>query len=296
MYHRVLRVADPLRPGVHSEQAMDTQFATLSRCFKVLPLGVAIELLYQGKLPPRAVCITFDDGYRDNHDVALPLLQRHGLHATFFVSSGFLNGGTMFHDLVIEGVRQAPSGTLDWGIPGAPPIDIGDLASRQKAIAQLTAHLKYMPPDERSAWSERLAHMLSTRLSRHLMMDDAQVKGLVDAGMAVGGHTCTHPIMAKLSAQQSAAEVSENRARLHDITGVLPTTFAYPNGKPGKDYSPRDSQLVAQAGYRNAMSTLAGVSTERTSGFEMPRFVLNETTPFSIVMRVLRMTAFPVNH
>jgi peptidoglycan/xylan/chitin deacetylase (PgdA/CDA1 family) len=296
MYHRVLREADPLRPGVHAAQAMDTQFSTLKRYFQVLPLDVAIDLLQRGKLPPRAVCITFDDGYRDNHDVALPLLQRHGLHATFYVSTGFLNGGVMFHDLIIESVRQAPTGMLDWGIPGAPVPELSDTPSRQRAVSQLTARIKYMDPALRANLSERLSLALGPALPRHLMMDDAQVRALFEAGMGVGGHTCTHPIMAMLSEPEAAAEVIDNRDTLRDIIGVLPGTFAYPNGKPGKDFGPRDRDLVVSAGYRNAMSTLAGVSTTQTHGHEMPRFVLNEATPLRIVMRVLRMTAFPITH
>ena len=102
MYHRVLPERDPLQAEIHVASAMDTQFRTLARYFKVLPLDEAIALLAEGRLPARAVSISFDDGYRDNHDIALPLLQRHGLTATFYVSSGFLNGGTqgIFNQLI----------------------------------------------------------------------------------------------------------------------------------------------------------------------------------------------------
>ena len=69
--------------------------------------------LQQGRLPPRALAITFDDGYADNRTVAAPLLERHGLPCTFFVATGFLDGGRMWNDTLIETVRRAPGQTLD---------------------------------------------------------------------------------------------------------------------------------------------------------------------------------------
>ena len=92
--------------------------------FNVIPLLDAVRHSAAGTLPPRAACITFDDGYADNAEVALPILQRHKLHATFFVATGFLNGGRMWNDTIIELVRRAPDGVLDFsafglGVPSA---------------------------------------------------------------------------------------------------------------------------------------------------------------------------------
>jgi len=90
--------------------------ATISQDFKVMPLGEAIALLRENRLPPKAVAITFDDGYFDNHAVALPILQRHGLTATFFICSGYLDDGLMFNDLITEAVRQTALGQIDLGL------------------------------------------------------------------------------------------------------------------------------------------------------------------------------------
>ena len=75
--------------------------------FNVISLADGVAGLKRGCLPPRALSITFDDGYRDNHDIALPILLQLGLPATFFVATGFLDGGRMFNDTVIEAVRFA---------------------------------------------------------------------------------------------------------------------------------------------------------------------------------------------
>jgi len=96
IYHRMLAAPDPI---LHDEIDADTfkQHATLLRSeFNALPLGEACTRLAHGSLPARAACITFDDGYADNEQIALPILKRLGLPATFFVSTGFSNDGIMF--------------------------------------------------------------------------------------------------------------------------------------------------------------------------------------------------------
>lgn len=294
MYHRVLPEVDPLQEGLHLARTMDMQFATLARCFKVLPLDEAIDLLAEGRLPPRAVSITFDDGYRDNHDIALPLLQRHGLTATFYVSSGFLNGGTMFHDVMVETIRHAPTGQLDLGLADTQPFEISDIRSRLAALACLVRQVKYLDASHRAELSERLLLELGRKAPLHLMMDDDQVRALTRAGMSVGGHTTRHLILARLDDAKAWEEIRGNAEALASLTGRPITSFAYPNGKPGTDYGPQHVEMVQRAGFANAVSTHSGVGTRTASRFEMPRFVLNETSVAGVLMRMLRMTAYPI--
>ena len=110
IFHRVRAQPDPLFPNemhasrvcrAHGMRARLVQRAAARRG------GAALE---RGSLPARALAITFDDGYADNATVALPILRRLGLPATFFVATGFLDGGRMWNDTVIEAVRGAPGG------------------------------------------------------------------------------------------------------------------------------------------------------------------------------------------
>lgn len=294
MYHRVLPERDPLQAETHTARTMDTQFRTLARCFKALPLDEAASLLAEGRLPPRAISITFDDGYRDNHDIALPLLRRHGLTATFYVSSGFLNGGTMFHDVMVETVRHAPTGQLDLGLKDAPPVTLGDVSSRVAALDTLVRQVKYLDPVQRESLSDRLLTTLGRNAPHQLMMDDEQVRALTRAGMSVGGHTTQHLILARLDEAAAWEEIRSNTDALSSLTGERITSFAYPNGKPGTDYGPQHVEMVRRAGFVNAVSTRSGVGTRNAPAFELPRFVLNETTEVGILLRMLRMTAYPV--
>lgn len=294
MYHRVLERPDPLQGELHLARVLDTQFRTLRQFFKVLPLDEAAEMLMAGKLPPRAICITFDDGYRDNHDLALPLLQRHGLTATFYVASAYLNGGVIFHDVLIETIRQAPTGILDLGIQGLQRLPISDMRSRVAAAQHLMGAMKYLPPHERQQLSDRLLDTLGVHAPRSLMMSDAQVRAMARHGMSIGGHTAHHVILSKLSPQDALEEIVSNQQTLSSLVDKPLRSFAYPNGKPGIDYDSGHVALVRELGYDNAVSTHSAVGTQHASVHELPRFVLNETTPLGVILRVLRMTAYAI--
>ena len=92
IFHRVLPRPDPLFPDEIDAAQFDRLMALVAGGYNVLSLGRALPLLATSQLPPRALVITFDDGYADNAEIALPILRRHGLVATFFVASGFQIG------------------------------------------------------------------------------------------------------------------------------------------------------------------------------------------------------------
>src|SRR5262245_11681351 len=98
IYHRTLRSADPLLSDEVDEARLASQMAFLASEFNVLTLGEGCERLTRGALPARAVAVTFDDGYADNVQVALPILRSIGVRATFFVATGYSDGGIMFND------------------------------------------------------------------------------------------------------------------------------------------------------------------------------------------------------
>jgi len=107
IFHRVLPVKDELIPDLPDVLEFERKMLWVRRWFNVLPLSGAIDRLFEGSLPRRALSITFDDGYGDNEQLAAPLLKRLGLSATFFVTTGFLNGTCMWNDRVIEAIRAA---------------------------------------------------------------------------------------------------------------------------------------------------------------------------------------------
>lgn len=276
IFHRVLPEPDALFPGeVHAAQ-FDRQLGWLRQWFQVLPLSEAVQRLGAGTLPARAAAITFDDGYADNATEATPLLQKHGLSATFFVSAGFLDGSCMWNDGVIEVLRatrreQINPAEIDPAMT-AQTLPLQTPNQRRAAIEVFLGHIKYLHPAERLDRVSWLSAACGVELPRGLMMTPDQVRGMQRGGMTIGAHTMTHPILAKLDDASARHEIQESKRVLEDVTGGRIGLFAYPNGKPAQDYSLRSVELVREAGFDAAVATAWGTADAGTDRFQLPRF------------------------
>jgi len=272
IFHRVLPAPDPLLHEEVDAAVFDWQMRLTKDCFRVLPLDEAIDRLQRGTLPPRALAITFDDGYADNVTVALPVLQRHGLQATFFIATDFLNGGRMWNDSIIETFRRArgPSLDLDHLSMGRHPI--GTTKERRKAIDAVIAEIKYRPTNARLEIVEAIREAADVSLPDDLMMSTEQVRALHRAGMTIGGHTRSHPILARLADDEARAEIADGRRTLADIVGEPIALFAYPNGLPRTDYDARHVRIVREAGFKAAVTTSWGAARRDSDRFQLPRF------------------------
>ncbi len=290
IFHRVHARHDPLWPDDPDAAHFDEMCRWLAHWFNVLPLDEAVRRLADGRLPSRAACITFDDGYADNHDVALPILRRHGLVATFFIATGYLGGGRMFNDSLAETVRAAGGPVLDTkgfaeGLP--EQLDIGTLPARRQALKALINALKYREVDERHALTRDLQRRAGVpALPEDLMMQPEQVRAMRRAGMQIGAHTLTHPILARLPDAEALREIAESRRVVESIVGEPVTLFAYPNGRPGEDYSPRTVGLVREAGFAAAVSTAWGSARAGSDLFQLPRFTPWDQTRLRFGLRL----------
>ncbi|MBK8750319.1 MAG: polysaccharide deacetylase family protein [Candidatus Competibacteraceae bacterium] len=272
IFHRVLPEPDPLFPAEVDSRQFDTMMGWVKQGFNVLPLYEAVERLKRGNLPAAAAAITFDDGYADNHDIALPILQRHGLTATFFIATGFLDGGRMFNDTVIEAVRRCSQPGLDLTRIGLGTHDTCTLAAKRQAIPNLLNRVKYLPLVQRLETVRAIAEMAGVVLPDNLMMSSPQVKALHQAGMNIGAHTVRHPIVANLAVDEAEREIADSRDYLESLLGERVTLFAYPNGKPTIDYRYEQVEIVRRMGFTAAVSTAWGVAKPDSDCFQLPRF------------------------
>jgi peptidoglycan/xylan/chitin deacetylase (PgdA/CDA1 family) len=288
IFHRVLPAPDPLFPDEIHAGRFDELCSWLSAWFNVLPLDQAVQRLQAGTLPARAACITFDDGYADNHHVARPILQRHGLTATFFIATGFLDGGRMWNDTIIETVRACQAAVLDVSALGLGSHSLGTVAAQQAAIAALIGHIKYRPVAERINLTEDIGRLANVQLPQNLMMTSAEVKAMRQAGMQIGAHTVSHPILARLTDDQARQEIGDSKRFLEQLLGERISVFAYPNGKPGEDYSPQSVEVVRSLGFDAAVSTQWGASRMGDDPLQVKRFTPWDKTRLRFGLRLLR--------
>lgn len=281
IYRRVIAAPDPLFPETVDGRRFEQHLRLLARWFRVMPLAQAVRALKDGTLPARAACITFDGGYADNAAVALPLLQKHALPATFFVASGFLDGGYSWSDAVIELVRSAPGARLNLARGGFGSYDIGCPTRKRAVIDLLLRALASLAPVERL---ERVR--LMARRTTPTMLSSDQLIALHRAGMEIGGHTVSQMPLASLSNAEARGEIANGRARLEQIIQSRVSLFAYPNGKPGCDFEKRHANMLRSAGFDAAVTTAPGAARRGTDPYELPRFTPWERSSGGFLLRM----------
>lgn len=287
--HRVHLVADPLHPDDLDAAAFDRVCGWLAQLFNVLPLDEAVLRLRAGTLPARALSITFDDGYADCHDVALPILLRHGLSATFFITTGTLDGGCLWNDMVDEAVRLTPFSVLDLhglGIDALQGCDISGVQRRHEVCERIKRLLKYLPQQQRQALAEQVVARAGVQLPSGLMMSSEQVRQMHRAGMQIGAHTVSHPILAGLPAEQVCAEVCRSKQHLQSILDAPVELFAYPNGRQGQDFGAQAIDIVREAGFEAAVTTDWGSADRHTDPCLIPRFMPWDRTRLRFGLRM----------
>lgn len=272
IFHRVLSQRDPLFPDEVDVQRFDQIMRWVAAWFNVLPLEEAVERLKTGALPARAAAITFDDGYADNWTNAVPILKKHGLHATFFIATGFLDGGRMWNDTLIESIRNTGVAQIDLDGSALGPIPLGSVEQKRAALHVLIPAIKHMPASERATAVARVADCCNVTLPDDLMLTSEQLRLLRSSGMGVGAHTVSHPILARLDMREAYREIAESRETLSSLLGDRIGLFAYPNGKLGQDYLPEHAEMVSELGFDAAMSTNWGASNRASDVFQLQRF------------------------
>lgn len=288
IYHRVPAAPDPLLPiEPHAERFRD-EMRLLASCFNVLPLADAVRRLQEGTLPTRATCITFDDGYANNCEIAMPILQSLGIPATVFVATGYLDGGRMFNDTVIETVRLA-DGAIDLSEIGLGRIPVSDAESRRCVIREILSRVKYLEPAERRSRIERISGTSLARLRTDLMMTRDQVRQLHLGGIEVGAHTVDHPILTSVDDTEARAQIERSRTELEGIIGKAVRGLAYPNGAPNRDYAQRHAMMARAAGFDYAMSTAYGSAQCSADRYQLPRVSPVGDSPLVFGLRLARV-------
>ncbi|MCG2577754.1 polysaccharide deacetylase family protein [Dechloromonas sp. XY25] len=272
IFHRVLSQPDPLFPGEFDKARFDVLMSFVARTFNVITLGEAAKRLSQNNLPPRTLVITFDDGYADNAEVAFPILNKYDIPATYFVSSGFLNGGRMWNDTVIECIRHTEFDEIDLSKLGLGVCSLISTEARSKTISLILGKIKYHNLSEREDALGHLEYLTGNNiLPTNLMMSSDQVSKMHRNGIEIGGHTTNHPILSKLNLKDAENEIAGDRDRLEGIIGSSIRVFAYPNGKPNHDYTVEHARLIEKMGFQCAVTTAKGAAKTGADLFQLPR-------------------------
>ena len=267
-FHHV-RPARPqgFQPNRHLEIAPEFLDQVVTRIAasdsEIVSLDEARRRLVEGDFRRRFFVLTFDDGYRDIHDFAYPVLKRHALPFAIFIASRFADGtGDLWwvtlERIVAAGERlETRVGTENF------TFTLTDDACRDKAFATLYAALRALPDDEEiHATIGEMAESVGISTEdtcRDLCMDWQQLAELAaDPLVTVGAHSDTHLILRKASADEARADIARNLTRMEAELGVRPEHFCYPVGDV-TSAGPRDFRLIEEFGFKTALTTRRGM-------------------------------------
>jgi peptidoglycan/xylan/chitin deacetylase (PgdA/CDA1 family) len=255
----------------------------ITRWFKPIPMAeMGWAVAGKKALPEKAVALTFDDGYRDNYEVAYPLLKRYGVPASFFVCPGLIDSHQGFWwDEIYALIEKTTATELNIGkilqasgLPSHRKDGALSLVTRQQKISageSLVAQGKRMSPQTLTIFLGRLNEALGVPLDSNVrqqtLMNWNEIREMHRDGMEIGSHTMTHPMLTQVSESTMRTELSEARARLSEVLGTAPVGFVYPSGA----FSATARNIVREAGHIYACTSLSGFIGGATDQHLLPR-------------------------
>jgi peptidoglycan/xylan/chitin deacetylase (PgdA/CDA1 family) len=271
-YHRIVTVDQPhtypLDLGLISatREEFDSQMSAVREFANPVSLDMIADAVTHGRtLPERAVTVTFDDGFCDTFETAYPVLQRHGVPATVFVSTDIIERNEAFwFEITAHLMLRVPARAIVFdecpeGLPSA-----GDDAARRESIAVLHRVLKTCANPRRRAlveeWRLRFAPLIDARAA-HLSrpIEKAQMLEMARGGIDFGSHTVSHPNLVLESTDVIERELRESKAYLERLFERPVRSLAYPFGTPDT-YDARAMTAARACGYELAASFRQGVN------------------------------------
>ncbi len=283
MYHRVLPRHESEKTWsspaiVTSLESFAAQMDCLARNYHIFSPS---ELSETGNLPPGSVAVTFDDGWADNHQHALPILQKYGIKAAFFLTAGLINTEEVFFPEKLRFYLHLAKQSGTWNTAGGQAF----LTEVRKSIGMnapfpdpelLARKLWMMDQTEAESFLSELHRLLGhpeIDLPAHRLMNWEEVRVLKQAGMELGSHGLNHVRLPGLADPELFLELSRSKELIETATGVKVSGFAYPKG----DHHDRIRQAAGEAGYNWACDTREGFVDRKSDLMALPRLNVCES-------------------
>lgn len=227
-------------------------FVSLDEAWRRVSVGVSLRPFLH---------VTFDDGYRDVRDFALPVLERHGAPATLYVASAFADGQAEIWWLALEAaLARARRVVVDLG-RGDAVLPTGSAREKQAAWDSIYWRLRSGSEERLRAEVRRLAAEQGVDVfgfARDLCMRWDELKEVAKNPLVtIGAHTVTHPMLAKHPEEVARAEMADSREAIRLKLGEAPAHFAYPVGDLSAA-GPREYDIARALEFATAVTTRPG--------------------------------------
>jgi peptidoglycan/xylan/chitin deacetylase (PgdA/CDA1 family) len=264
MYHSI--VEDPDRTlntiGIsQSRNDFEAHIRTLAQRFAPVTIEQVTQFA-QGRasLPRRAVAVTFDDGFADNYDCALPVLMRYGVPAAFYIMVNAVDTGALpWYCRLNYAFRTASK--LEWTDPElGQSYKIGTSQGREVAFRRACEIGAKKVRSLQDDFVRGVESSLEVQPSASgVMLTWEQVRALKQAGHIIGGHTLSHPNLAHVSQEEARSEVLGCKRRLEKAIGEAVDHFSYPHPALNPQWTRQTLQITREAGFKSAVLTTCGL-------------------------------------
>jgi len=266
MFHRFS--AGPKQNCVSSTE-LEKQIIYLKERFNILPLSQLRQCIVQGKQTPNnSIVLTVDDGYRDFYEVAYPVLKKHGVPATLYVTSGFVNEELWLWPDQITWLLNSVSEinkTIELGEKNAKNIEITAInnSNRQQIWSQVISYLLSVDDKTKREWIVYFAEQLGKPLPKRAPSEYAacswqQLTEMQQNGIEIGGHTHTHPSLGQVDDEQLQTELNTCMQFLDEKLGKQERDFCFPNGQPN-DYNEAVKKATQESGFKSSVTAFYDV-------------------------------------
>ncbi|MEQ1807969.1 MAG: polysaccharide deacetylase family protein [Burkholderiaceae bacterium] len=250
-----------------SSAEFDWQMGMLAECFRPERLGTLLQMCREKrKIPAGSVAVTFDDGFLDNYSVAYPILRKHGVPATFFITTDFVeHNQPIWFEIVAFAFLSLPVASIRHALcpQAAPSHAVREVRLRE--LGQVMQKLKQVPDAERTAFVAHLMSLVDTGAlnaawSRYGgAMNWQQLAEVARHNIDIGSHTVSHPILSKTQGQIMIDELCESKRTLEQKVGKPVDLLAYPVGGRSH-FSPEVIRVARDVGYGYGISYVAGAN------------------------------------
>lgn len=256
MYHHVSSESPPWLLGAVASNDFEREIAHLCKVTRIVPIDWLVNQLYQGRdIPSKAVCITFDDGYKDNYNFAYPILRKYNAPATIFLTTGYIESSETFWDYKLR-FAVWNTGVTTFDIAGLGSYRLKSPRDRLLAMNKIQADLLKLPEREKNLLIEKLLKVLGVdipnRFGERFMLSWEEILEMIENGISFGAHTVTHPTLTRLAIEEAREEIIRSKRDIEERLGKPCTLFAYPNG----DFNTEIIELVKESGFQGAVTTI----------------------------------------
>jgi peptidoglycan/xylan/chitin deacetylase (PgdA/CDA1 family) len=302
-YHRLASRDDalPLDEGAKDADAegLSRHLSFVRRWFDAVGIDdLCAFAAGKASLPPNPILLTFDDGYRDNHDVVMPLLLHHRLRATFFVATDYVERRKLYWwDRVSWMIHRSRRDVVHLEYPYRESLLLGDADAKRRAARRIQRIIKdhvgldlrrFLDEVERATGST-LSAGDERRFADAVVMSWDHVRALHAAGMDVQSHTVTHRVLQTLMPIELERELGASRAVLEDVLGERIRAISYPVGRSIRGQAGIVSAVRA-AGYELGFSNATGVSwTSAFDPFDVKRLAMDRSMSDSFFRSMLAL-------